>query len=83
MLKVEVIEKEEEMRFPCLLTDNRGVIILATADKGNYYKGTILKGGDMGDNSIGQVSAAFIKKPFEIFKGGIVLSNDKGVLKWK
>ena len=71
------IDTPEESEFPKLMISNdNGIIILATDEDGNYLKGTILE-SNISPNFVGEWSEVWAKDNFYDYPGQVILSNHK------
>ena len=69
--------KQKESEFPKLMiSDNNGIIILATDEDGNYLKGMIVESNDDLE-PVGSMGYAWIKGCFSDYPGQVILSNHK------
>lgn len=72
-MKIEVKEKESQLKFPCLMKSD-GLIILATETKDGSITGTVING--KGVHCIGEYDNDWDADEFTSFHGTVTLSND-------
>ena len=74
-MKVKAIDPaDKDITFPCLLTNDRGVIILATEELRGFKLRGIVVSNFRGNCETTQDE--FFEDEFEYYHGKVVLSND-------
>lgn len=71
-MKVNVEEKSNEIKFPCLMKAEDNLVVLFSANK----TGVVLVNDDDEENKIGEYSCIWDMQCFEPFNGEITLEND-------